>query len=433
MITKCNFLKEVTVIFKDILNKETLTEMLSRHNIFSRAFAFVKNNRILMKICCLCLIGMMAVGVSIVSVGITLGFKVNYSGSFIATVRNAQVFDAAKSIAVDHIESTHADSAIETPSFKMTLTVSDRLDSAAALADAIIENTDNIVKASALIVNGKQVACAEAEELREYLEISRTRFEPAGAESKSEFTDEIELEDGYYLRSEMSDSDEVKAAVEAIGVKTVAVVASDTEIAFSKKTVKTGEKLIGYSEVTTAGENGISRKTESVEYVNGEEISRTELSSEVVKEPVTEVTTVGTAKTTASAAQRSAERSAGLICPLKRGRFTISAYFGDGRGHKGVDLAADKGTPIYAAADGTVTYSGYDGDYGYSVVISHSGGLQTRYAHASALCVSKGQTVSQGDVIAYVGSTGYSTGNHLHFEVIINGSRVNPISYIGLD
>ena len=417
----------MTVIFKDILNKESLL------NIYSRVAAFVKNNRIPARICSLCLIGMMAIGISIVSVGITLGFKVNYAGSFIATVRNAQVFDAAKSIAVDHIEGSGADSAIETPSFKMTLTVADRLDSAAVLADAIIENTENIVKASALIVNGERVACGKAEELREYLEISRTRFEPEGAESKSEFTDKVELENSYYLKSEISDSDALKAAVDAIGVKTVAVVTTDTEIAFSKKTVKTAEKLIGYSEVTTAGENGINRKTESVELINGEEISRTELSSEVVKEPVTEVTTVGTAKTTASAAQRSAERSAGFICPLKRGCFTISAYFGDGRGHKGMDLASDKGTSIYAVANGTVTYAGYDSDYGNSVVIDHGNGLKTRYAHASALCVSKGQTVSQGDVIAYVGSTGYSTGNHLHFEVTVNGNRVNPISYIGLD
>ena len=148
---------------------------------------------------------------------------------------------------------------------------------------------------------------------------------------------------------------------------------------------------------------------------------------------MTQITTVGTAKTTASAAQRSAERSAGFICPLKRGSFTVSAYYGDGRGHKGVDLAADKGAPIYAVSGGTVTYSGYDGNYGYSVVIDHGNGLKTRYAHASALCVSKGKTVLQGEVIAYVGSTGYSTGNHLHFEVMVNGTRVNPISYIGLD
>ena len=423
----------MTVIFKEFFNKEILTEKLSCFNIFKRILEFIKNNRLFVRASSLCLVGMLAVGVSVVAAGITLGFKVNYAGSDIATVRNAGVFDTAKSIVLEHIESKNADSAIKTPGFKMTLTVSDRLDSAVALADAIIENTNDIVKASALTVNGERVACGEEAELRECLEERRSQFEVDGAENKSEFTDEVSVENGYYLKSEISDSEEIKTAVQNIGVKTVSVITTDSEIDFSKKTVKTANEYIGYSKVTTKGENGISRKTESVERVNGEEISRTELSNEVVKEPVTEVTTVGTAKTKASTAQRSTEKSAGFICPLKKGSFTISAYYGDGRGHKGMDLAANKGTPIYAVADGKVTFSGYDKNYGYSVVISHGNGLSTRYAHASKLCVEKGQTVSQGDVIANVGSTGYSTGNHLHFEVMVNGTRVNPISYIGLD
>ena len=368
---------------------------------------------------------MLAVGISVVSVGITLGFRVNYAGTYIATVRNAGVFDTAKSIVLELMDSKNADSAIKTPGFKMTLTVSDRLDSAVALADAIIANTNDIVEASALIVNGEQIACGETEELREYLENSRTRFETEGAECTSVFTDDVRLEDGYYLKSEISDSNELKEATQAIGVKTVSVITTDTEIPFSKETVKTSKQLVGYSKVTTEGQNGISRKTESVETLNGEEISRTELSAEVIKEPVTEITTVGTARS-------SAEKSAGFISPLKKGSFTVSAYYGDGRGHKGIDLAANKGTSIYAVSGGTVTYAGYDGDYGYSVIIDHGNGLKTRYAHASSLCVSKGQTVSQGEVIAYVGSTGYSTGNHLHFEVMVNGAHVNPASYIGL-
>lgn len=416
----------MTVIFKEFFNKEILTEKLSRFNIFKNIFESVKNNRLFVRAISLCLVGMLAVGVSIVAAGITLGFRVNYAGSDIATVRNAGVFDTAKNIILEHMESKNADRAIKTPGFKMTLTVSDRLDTAMTLANAIIENTTDIVEASALVVNGECVACGEADELRQCLEESRTRFEIEGAENKSEFTDEVTLQDGYYLKSEISDFDEIKAAVQNIGVKTVSVITTDTEIAFSKKTVKTSKELVGYSEVTSVGQNGLSRKTESVETVNGEEISRTELSNEVVKEPVTEVTTVGTAKNTAGA-------KAGLICPLNKGCFTISAYYGDGRSHKGVDLAAKKGTPIYAAGDGTVTYAGYDGDYGYSVIISHANGLSTRYAHASSLCVSKGQTVSQGEVIAYVGSTGYSTGNHLHFEVMVKGSCVNPTSYVSLD
>ncbi len=375
---------------------------------------------------------MLAVGVSIVSVGITLGFKVNYAGSFIATVRNSAVFADAKDIAVKHIESSNADSAIKTPSFRMTLTVRDRLDSAFKLADAIIENTNDIVEASALNVNGKTVLCAESGELNKALEARRNLFNIDSADNKSYFTDEVKTEKGYYLKSEMASGKEISAVVDGLTVKTVSVVSQDGEIPFDKRTEKTDEELIGYSKVTTAGENGVIRKTESVELVNGEETARSEVSSEVIKEPVTQVTLVGTAKTTAGAAQKTAARSAGFICPLDC-KFTVSSYFGDGRGHKGMDLAASRGSGIYAAAAGTVIFSGYDGAYGNSVVIDHGNGYQTRYAHASALKVSKGATVGQGDLIALVGSTGMSSGNHLHFEVILNGNRINPASYIGLD
>lgn len=99
--------------------------------------------------------------------------------------------------------------------------------------------------------------------------------------------------------------------------------------------------------------------------------------------------------------------------------------------HTGLDIAAPKGTPIKAAAAGKVTYAGNAGDgYGNYVVISHGNGVQTVYAHCSKLLVSKGQQVSQGEVIAKVGSTGNSTGNHLHLEVRKNGIAYNPQNYV---
>ena len=88
------------------------------------------------------------------------------------------------------------------------------------------------------------------------------------------------------------------------------------------------------------------------------------------------------------------------------------------------------GTSIFAAAGGTVIVSGWNsGGYGNYVVIDHGGGITTLYAHCSSLNVSKGQTVSKGQVIARVGSTGISTGPHLHFEVLKNGGHTNPMSY----
>ena len=99
--------------------------------------------------------------------------------------------------------------------------------------------------------------------------------------------------------------------------------------------------------------------------------------------------------------------------------------------HQGIDIAAETGTPIVATADGVVTAAGWDGSgYGNMVDIDHGDGIMTRYGHASAVAVTPGQTVRRGQVIAYVGSTGYSTGPHLHYEVRVNGQPVNPAGYL---
>ncbi len=98
--------------------------------------------------------------------------------------------------------------------------------------------------------------------------------------------------------------------------------------------------------------------------------------------------------------------------------------------HTGLDMSASMGTPIRAADSGTVIQAGWRGGYGKTVVISHGDGLATLYAHQSKILVSVGDTVSRGDIIGEVGSTGYSTGPHLHFEVRVNGTPVDPMGYL---
>ena len=109
----------------------------------------------------------------------------------------------------------------------------------------------------------------------------------------------------------------------------------------------------------------------------------------------------------------------------------VSPMSGASSNHKGIDIGASAGADIIAAADGTVTAASYSSAEGNYVMIDHGGGLYTVYMHASSLLVSPGQTVSAGDVIAKVGSTGISTGSHLHFGVSLNGSYVSPWSYLG--
>ena len=114
-------------------------------------------------------------------------------------------------------------------------------------------------------------------------------------------------------------------------------------------------------------------------------------------------------------------------------RGTVTSEYGSrwGRLHAGIDIAGPTGTPIWAAKAGSVVVAGTQSGYGNTVVIDHGGDMTTLYAHQSRLAVSSGQSVSQGQVIGYIGSTGRSTGPHLHFETRYGGSPRNPRGCLG--
>ena len=185
----------------------------------------------------------------------------------------------------------------------------------------------------------------------------------------------------------------------------------------------------GDYKVTSKGEYGKADVMAKATYVNGEETERTILSSVTLKEPVTEYRLRGTKV-------RPTWMPTGSFRWPTSGR--ISSYFGGRKSpggigstnHKGIDIAVPRGTPIYAADGGTVTYSGWMSGYGYLVQIDHGNGYVTRYGHNSSLTVSVGQHVYKGQQVARAGSTGNSTGNHCHFEVRYTGVAKNPLNYL---
>jgi murein DD-endopeptidase MepM/ murein hydrolase activator NlpD len=136
-----------------------------------------------------------------------------------------------------------------------------------------------------------------------------------------------------------------------------------------------------------------------------------------------------TLQASASSTLDSSPSSSGLIWPVNG---PVVSGFGMrwGRMHEGIDIGVGYGTPIHAAASGTVVFSGWMGGYGNFVIIDHGGGMATAYGHQSRIAVGGGQSVSQGQVIGYVGCTGHCFGPHLHFEVRINGSPVDPLGYL---
>ncbi|MDR0986149.1 MAG: peptidoglycan DD-metalloendopeptidase family protein [Ruminococcus sp.] len=184
----------------------------------------------------------------------------------------------------------------------------------------------------------------------------------------------------------------------------------------------------GESKVITKGVEGVELVEANVTYDDGRAVSRQILSRKVISEPITQVEIIGTKEPKTMVATGGGSGS--YFWPVAGGQ--ISAYMGDGRGHKGLDIRAPYGTNIYAAAQGTITRVGNKGDgYGNCVFITNSDGNVTVYAHMSSIAdVSYGDTVVAGQLIGYVGSTGDSTGNHLHFEVRVNGAYKNPLDYI---
>jgi murein DD-endopeptidase MepM/ murein hydrolase activator NlpD len=186
-----------------------------------------------------------------------------------------------------------------------------------------------------------------------------------------------------------------------------------------------------YKGETVVDVNGVEGEAEYIAlitYKNGVAITKEVIEKNIISEPVTKQVRVGTRETTTEVSTGSGG-SGDYFWPVDGGY--ISAYQGDGRGHKGIDIAAPYGTPIYAAESGTVTRATNKGDgYGNSVMISHSDGNETMYAHMSSIAISYGDYVVKGQLIGYVGATGQATGNHCHFEVRSGGYYLNPLDYV---
>ncbi len=399
---------------------------------FCEAFKFAKKNRILVRFTAFVLVAFVALIISVVSCGIKVGYNVNYGGKNIAVVDNAGVFKAAKSKILSVISDKKGENAILSPKFSPVVTSESNLMSKDALADAIIENTESISASAALTVNGEILAYAERGELQKLVDAALCKYYVKGAENTSAFLDDVDIVDSYCLKNEVKNSEQVANVVKTLKVKTVSTVTSESSVKYSTKTIYTSSKVRGYEKVKTKGVKGVKTETAVVETLNGKETAKTVIARKILKKPVEKVVVKGTAVSMASATARAQAKSVGFICPINKGSIkAISAYWGDGRNHKAMDFSGNVGTPIFAAKAGTVVSAGWDGNYGYAVVVDHGNGYKTRYAHANALCVKKGATVSQGQQIATLGNTGRSTGPHLHFEVIKNGTRVNPAPYIG--
>ena len=418
---------------------------------------------------------------------------VQVNGETVGYVANEDVFDTAREDVMERISYAGTDKTEWTIEPSYTLAIAHHMMDENEMANAIIQSAgDQISEGTALYLDGELTAvCSNGKALRDYLAAMLDPYEEEEDDPNVSvgFNKQVTLEDGLYFKEGLQDFETVRQ--ELVGVKQAqkvyTVKAGDTlwtiahnndltfrelcalnpafkgeplsetssilegdhlvitkeeaglevritrietreeEIAFSTETTKSNEYTKGTTKVLQEGQNGLRRVTfQNVYDTNNVLVEQTILSTEVIKEPVNKKVVEGTKKVTSST--KYITGSGQFIWPVPNYRY-CSRWYG-GR-HKGVDICAPAGTPIYASAGGTVTKAGYNKagagtGYGYSVIINHGGGYSSVYAHCLSLTVSAGQTVKQGQLIGYVGSTGRSTGNHCHFEIRLNGSYIPP-------
>ncbi len=200
----------------------------------------------------------------------------------------------------------------------------------------------------------------------------------------------------------------------------------EQSIPYENETVNDDTLRKGLTKVVVQGADGKKMVTREVVLVNGKQVAVNVKNEDIIQQAVTGKVKVGTK----------------VISGVGTGAFsrpaygTITARYGSGGSrwssgrHTGLDIAAPTGTSITAADAGKVSFAGWKGSYGYTVIINHNNGYETYYAHCSKLLVRAGETVAKGDLIARVGSTGNSTGAHCHFEVRYNGVTKNPENYL---
>ncbi|MBQ7540727.1 MAG: M23 family metallopeptidase [Clostridia bacterium] len=205
------------------------------------------------------------------------------------------------------------------------------------------------------------------------------------------------------------------------------------EIDFKTETSYNSKLFSGDRRILRQGQKGVDKVTVNITTVRGVTVDVEEIGRVTVSEPVSEKVEIGTAKAGSAGYYGGTYSASGFMWPAPTARM-ISQYFGH-NGHKGLDITTSGalGRPIVAAASGTVEIAGSTGNsYGQYVLIDHGNGIKTRYAHCvtGSIRVYPGKYVTAGQQIAAIGSTGNSTGPHLHFEVIVNGYVTNPLNYV---
>ena len=289
---------------------------------------------------------------------------------------------------------------------------------------------------SSLYIDGELVGTtSETEQLEAALEKvlldARANFDDT---TTTEFVNARVEHDGYDNNNMMSAAEIMEKAEGRFSIKLETDWSYEIELDYDSDITYDEDEDSDYEKIVTEGEKGVEEISTRLTYIDGEFADATITDTKVTKEPVTEEVIRGSKQGVKETESESTSGSGSFIWPFPHTHSITSLFeWRWGRMHQGIDIAggSDYGQPIIAADEGKVTWAGNDGGgYGNYVMIDHGNGYMTVYAHACEVACSTGDYVSQGDVIAYCGSTGNSTGPHVHFEVRVDGTQVDPLGYV---
>ena len=356
----------------------------------------------------------------------TGGYKIVVEGKTIGYVESSDDYEKALSGVNDTLRADFGEEYILSPEAEITGVILDKkmLSSENELRNNIAMLSEYMTDGYVISLNGEDLcAFADKDDALDTLIIMRSKYPVDGGATS--------LRENVEILPKQVSAAAIKTPEEAaqtlldsgkLNVKTT--VNSIYHITKEYETIEEADDTLlkGSRTVVTEGEVGEYEVSSLVEYNNGVLVGESIISETAVREPQTEVVKVGTKEIPNMGTGTFIKPTQGSITSNYGGRW--------GRMHNGIDIGASIGTPIKASDTGVVIFSGNKGSYGNLIKIDHKNGYVTYYAHCSRLAVSEGETVTQGQIIGYVGNTGNSTGPHCHFEIQQNGTPLNPLNFI---
>lgn len=425
--------------------------------------------------------------------GLNFGLVLSYDGQTVATLQDEKVFEQATEMVSErmvHDTADNGDTMKFTPSFRLSVVDKSSYAPISAVCDQIIQRSNGIIEeASGLYVNGDLIGAVKSSaDLRFILQDLLNRARGTDSSASAQFVQNVQTINGLFPTTTLIAADSmdkllngssrsavvytvkdgdtatsiakahhmslsdlnkinnnklgddlhpgdlvnIEVAVPMLSVELVKNMTYQVPLSYKTVTVQDDSQYTDYSNVKTEGINGVQKCIDRIYSVNGVESKREIIDRTVITPSVDKVVVTGTKKR--PRVSEAGESTGNLMWPVPS-LHTITTYFTWrwGSFHTGLDISGSGayGKTIVAADGGVVVSAGWRNGYGNCVEIRHGSSLSTLYGHASKLLVSSGQSVSKGQAIALVGSTGNSTGPHCHFEVIKNGAKVNPLGYVG--